>query len=155
MVVFAWHRSDVEWVAENFGNGLKIIGGMSDADKQDAIDRFQNNDDEKIIACSLKAAGVGLTLTAASDVLFIEQGWNPADMDQAADRCHRIGQKDSVTVYTMLCEGTVDEDIARLIDKKRGVVNAVMEGGDVEDFGGIAMALLEEYAKSAWNDDED
>ena len=155
LVVFAWHRSDVEWVAENFGNGLKIIGGMSDADKQDAIDRFQNNDDEKIIACSLKAAGVGLTLTAASDVLFIEQGWNPADMDQAADRCHRIGQKDSVTVYTMLCEGTVDEDIARLIDKKRGVVNAVMEGGDVEDFGGIAMALLEEFANSAWNDDED
>jgi SNF2 family DNA or RNA helicase len=155
LVVFAWHRDDVEWVADTFGNGLKIIGGMSDADKQDAIDRFQNSDDEKIIACSLKAAGVGLTLTAASDVLFIEQGWNPADMDQAADRCHRIGQKDSVTVYTMLCEGTVDEHIAGIIDKKRKVVNAVMDGGDVEDMGGVSMAVLEAYAREAWDDSEE
>jgi SWI/SNF-related matrix-associated actin-dependent regulator 1 of chromatin subfamily A len=155
LVVFAWHRDDVEWVADTFGNGLKIIGGMSDADKQDAIDRFQNSDDEKIIACSLKAAGVGLTLTAASDVLFIEQGWNPADMDQAADRCHRIGQKDSVTVYTMLCEGTVDERIAQLIDEKRKVVNAVMDGGDVDSMGGVSMAVLEAYAREAWDDSEE
>ena len=90
--------------------------------------------------------GVGITLTAASDVLFIEQGWNPADMDQAADRCHRIGQKDSVTVYTMLCEGTIDERIAKLIDEKRTIVNAVMEGKEVDSFGGISMAVLEQYA---------
>ena len=103
------------------------------------------------VSCSLKAAGVGITLTAASDVLFIEQGWNPADMDQAADRCHRIGQKDSVTVYTMLCEGTVDERIAKLIDQKRLIVNAVMQGDDVESFGSISMAVLEEYAREGWS----
>lgn len=146
LVVFGWHRNDVDWVADTFADGLKIQGGMGDADKQAAVDRFQTSDDARVISCSIKAAGVGITLTAASDVLFIEQGWNPADMDQAADRCHRIGQKDSVTVYTMLCEGTIDERIANLIARKREVVNAVMEGKDVDGFGGISMAVLEEYA---------
>lgn len=146
LVVFGWHRDDVDWAASTFADGLKIQGGMNDIDKQAAVDRFQTSDEARVISCSIKAAGVGITLTAASDVLFIEQGWNPADMDQAADRCHRIGQKDSVTVYTMLCEGTIDERIADLIAKKREVVNAVMEGKDVDSFGGISMAVLEQYA---------
>jgi len=146
LVVFGWHRNDVDWVADKFADGLKIQGGMSDSDKQAAVDRFQTSDEARVISCSIKAAGIGITLTAASDVLFIEQGWNPADMDQAADRCHRIGQKDSVTVYTMLCEGTIDERIADLIAKKRLIVNAVLEGEDVDDIGGISMAVLEQYA---------
>jgi len=146
LVVFGWHRNDVDWVADTFADGLKIQGGMSDSDKQAAVDRFQTSDEARVISCSIKAAGIGITLTAASDVLFIEQGWNPADMDQAADRCHRIGQKDSVTVYTMLCEGTIDERIADLIARKRLIVNAVLEGEDVDDIGGISMAVLEQYA---------
>jgi len=152
LVVFGWHRNDVDWVAEMFADGLKIQGGMGDADKQAAVDRFQTSDDARVISCSIKAAGIGITLTAASDVLFIEQGWNPADMDQAADRCHRIGQKDSVTVYTMLCEGTIDERIAKLIDEKRKVVNAVMAGEDVDSVGGISMAVLEQYAHEGWSE---
>ena len=75
-----------------------------------------------------KAGGVGITLTAASDVLFLEQGWTPADMDQAADRAHRIGQQDSVTAWTLIAEGTIDEDIYELIEQKRGVVDSVTDG---------------------------
>jgi SWI/SNF-related matrix-associated actin-dependent regulator 1 of chromatin subfamily A len=101
---------------------------MEDADKQANIDKFQNDENQQVIACSIKAAGVGITLTAASDVLFIEQGWNPADQDQAADRCHRIGQTDSVTVYTAICTETVDEDIYELIEGKRQIVNAITDG---------------------------
>ncbi len=151
VVVFGWHREDVEWVASRFGEGLKIIGGMNDKDKQDAVERFQTNDDERVIACSLKAAGVGITLTAASDVLFIEQGWTPADMDQAADRCHRIGQRDSVTVYTLLCEDTIDLRIAELIERKRRIVDAVVDSRDsIDDFGSIAGAVIEQYAREGW-----
>lgn len=128
VVVFGWHRSIVDWVSETYANGCRIQGGMPDSDKQANIEKFQNDDTQTVIACSIKAAGVGITLTAASDVLFIEQGWNPADQDQASDRCHRIGQTDSVTVYTAICADTVDEDIYELIENKRQIVTAVTDG---------------------------
>jgi SNF2 family DNA or RNA helicase len=129
LVIFAWHRDVVDWIADEYANGCKIQGGMTDTAKQAAIDKFQNDPDQQFISCSIKAAGVGITLTAASDVLFIEQGWNPADQDQAADRCHRLGQRDSVSAYTAICLDTIDEKIFRLIEKKRVVVNAVTQGG--------------------------
>ena len=131
VVVFGYHRRIVDWIADEYANGLKIQGSMDDADKQANIDRFQNADDQQVISCSLKAAGVGITLTAASDVLFVEQGWTPADQDQASDRCHRIGQQDSVTVYTTICENTIDEAIYDLIERKRLVVNSVTDGSTV------------------------
>lgn len=128
VVVFGYHRRIVDWVADEYAQGVKIQGSMDDAEKQANIDRFQTVDEQQVISCSLKAAGVGITLTAASDVLFVEQGWTPADQDQASDRCHRIGQLDSVTVYTTICEDTIDEAIYDLIERKRTVVNAVTDG---------------------------
>lgn len=128
LVVFGWHREVVDAIADQFADGCVIRGGMTDDDKQGNVDRFQTDDKQRVIACSIKAAGVGLTLTAASDVLFVEQGWTPADMDQAADRCHRIGQHDSVTAWTVVCDGTIDDDIAELIDRKRRVVDAATDG---------------------------
>lgn len=128
LVVFARHRKIVNAIAEKFGDGCKILGGMTDKQKQDCIDNFQSDDNQRVIACSIKAGGVGHTLTAASDVLFIEQGWNPADQDQAADRCHRMGQRDSVTVYTAICNDTIDQGIYDLIEHKRLVVNEVTDG---------------------------
>ena len=128
VVVFGWHRPIVEWVADTYADGCRIQGGMSDAEKQASIDKFQNDETQQVISCSIKAAGVGITLTSASDVLFMEQGWNPADQDQCADRCHRIGQLDSVTVYTALCSETVDEDIYDLIQNKRVIVDAITDG---------------------------
>lgn len=128
LVVFGWHTEVVNMVASEFANGCKIQGGVSMEKRQAAVDSFQNSDEQKVIACQIKAAGVGLTLTAASDVLFLEQGWTPADMDQAVDRCHRIGQKDSVTGWLMVTKDTIDEDIAALINAKRVVVNQATDG---------------------------
>ena len=128
LVVFAHHREIVDRLAEQFADGCEITGETTMTERQRAVDRFQTKDDCRVIVCSLKAAGVGLTLTAASDVLFVEQGWTPADMDQAADRCHRIGQTDSVTAWTLLCAGTIDERIAGLIAQKRLVVEAATDG---------------------------
>lgn len=128
LVVFGWHREIVNFVAERFGTTSRVQGGMSDEDKQSAVDAFQTDADVKVISCSLKAAGVGITLTAASDVLFLEQGWTPADQDQASDRCHRIGQEDSVTAWTFICQDTIDEYIADVIARKRGIVDAATDG---------------------------
>jgi len=132
VVIFAWHREIVEMLAEATG-GLIIYGGMTDEEKQQAVDAFQTDANAQVLVCGIKAAGVGLTLTAASDVVFVEQGWNPADMEQAADRCHRIGQTDSVTAWNLLAAGTIDEAIYRLIDEKRAVIAAATDGDAAAD----------------------
>lgn len=141
LVAFAHHREIVDLVADEFATGRRITGETAIPDRQSAVDEFQTDEDAQVIACSLKAAGVGLTLTAASDVLFIEQGWTPADMDQAADRCHRIGQTDSVTAWTMIAAGTIDEDIAALIEAKRIIVDAATDG-DPDDTDSTSRSIL-------------
>jgi len=149
LVVFGWHRDVVDEIADKFSNGVKIQGGLTGEKRQNAVDLFQTEDKQKVIACNIKAAGVGLTLTAASDVLFLEQGWTPADMEQAVDRCHRIGQKDSVTGWLMVTANTIDEDIAMLIDRKRAIVNRAIDGSDTDDdeegsmIGDLLVSLTE------------
>ena len=149
LVVFGWHREVVDAIADNFSNGVKIQGGLTGEKRQHAVDLFQTEDKQKVIACNIKAAGVGLTLTAASDVLFLEQGWTPADMEQAVDRCHRIGQQDSVTGWLMVTANTIDEDIAMLIDRKRAIVNRAIDGSDQDDdeegsmIGDLLVSLAE------------
>lgn len=145
LVAFAWHREAVTMISDEFADGCAVIGGITDEQKQEAVDRFQNDDDQKVIACSLRAAGVGLTLTAASDVLFLEQGWTPADMDQASDRCHRIGQRDSVTAWNMVAADTIDERVAELIAYKRVLVDAATDGsvdGESTASGSVLGDLL-------------
>jgi SWI/SNF-related matrix-associated actin-dependent regulator 1 of chromatin subfamily A len=146
LVVFGWHVRIVNSVADDFADGVKIQGGQTQQRRQEFVDLFQDSPDQRVIACQINAAGVGLTLTAASDVLFLEQGWTPADMDQAADRCHRIGQRDSVTAWNMLCSGTVDELIADLIERKRKLVDAATEGGEVVATASVLGDVLVELA---------
>lgn len=132
-VIFAWHRDIVDLLAARYANGCAVRGEMADHDRQAAIDRFQHDPAQQFIVCSIKAAGVGITLTAAADVVFVEQGWSPADMDQAADRCHRIGQTDSVTAWTLVAVNTIDDDMTALITAKRTIVDAVADGERVSD----------------------
>lgn len=130
VVVAAHHRDVVDELADRFG-GLKIQGGMLVSEVEDAKSRFQDGsaEDAPVIVLSIQAAKTGHTLTAAQDVLFVELPWTPADVDQTYSRCHRLGQRGSVTATYLLCEGTVDEEIYDLINRKRGVVDAATEGG--------------------------
>jgi SWI/SNF-related matrix-associated actin-dependent regulator 1 of chromatin subfamily A len=92
------------------------------------VQRFLTDDNCRMIVGNINAMGEGLTLVKASDVAFVEFGWNPKDHDQAEDRCHRIGQKDSVMVWNLAAEDTIDYEIAELIEAKRAVVNAMTDG---------------------------
>jgi len=129
LVVFAHHISVVDTLAAKYG-GLRVAGKDSQETRQAAVDSFQNDPEARVIVLNMKAGGVGLTLTAASDVLFVEQGWTPAEHDQAEDRCHRIGQEDTVSAWYLLAEGTIDDDIYALVAQKRVVVDAVTDGDD-------------------------
>jgi len=127
LVVFAHNVSIVDTLAKKYG-GLRVSGKDEMDERQHAIDTFQNDPKARVIVLNLQAGSVGITLTAASDVLFVQQDWTPAIHDQAEDRCHRYGQTNNVQVYYIMCAGTIDEDIYELIEQKRGIVNSVTDG---------------------------
>ena len=93
----------------------------STTDRQERVDRFQNNDSVRVFLMSLKAGGVGLNLTAADYVYIVDPWWNPAVEAQAIDRTHRIGQERPVFAYKMICRDTVEEKILLLQDKKKAL----------------------------------
>lgn len=131
LVVFAHNVDVVDHLAEKYGN-LRVSGRDSLEERQAAVDAFQNNPKARVIVLNLQAGGVGITLTAGSDVVFVQMGWTPGEHDQAEDRCHRIGQKNNVQIWYLLASGTIDEDIYDLVDRKRTIVDAVTEGDEIE-----------------------
>lgn len=133
LIVFAHHVEVVDELANRY-NAPKISGSVSMEDRQRAIDSFQGDPNTRVIVCNIRAAGVGITLTEASDVLFVEQDWTPAAMDQAEDRVHRIGQTaDKVTAHYLLAAGTIDERMYGVVERKRKVVGAATDGTAIED----------------------
>jgi SNF2 family DNA or RNA helicase len=102
-----------------------LHGGTPVADRHALVDDFQDGR-FPVFLLSLRAAGTGLTLTRASHVCFIDQWWNPAVMDQAADRAHRIGSRHPVQVHRLISEGTVEERIAELLGAKKDLANTVL-----------------------------
>lgn len=127
ILIFAWHTEVVMQLATEF-NCKSIYGGVSSKERQDIVDDFQNNPDTRVLILNIKAGGVGLNLTKSSTVLFIEEPYNPALKLQAEDRAHRIGQKDTVNVYTMIAVDSIDQDINNLIQQKLHVVNTINAG---------------------------
>lgn len=144
LIIFCTHRNIVEQVTEYYkGILVKLYGGMSAEQKQESVDSFQNNDKIKLFAGNIKAAGIGITLTAASATCFIELGWTPSEHIQAEDRIHRIGQEaDSVFAYYLVAEETIEEDIAKLIDDKHKVLDAILDGKETEDTNLLSELLI-------------
>ena len=131
IILFCSLHEVVDQLKRYFPTSVSVTGRDSQDDKQRAVDAFQNNPKTDIIICSIKAAGVGLTLTASSNVAFVEFPWTYADCCQCEDRAHRIGQKDSVTCYYFLGRRTIDEKVYRIIQEKKNIANAVT--GSTED----------------------
>ena len=131
IILFCSLHEVVDQLKRYFPTAVSVTGRDSQDEKQRAVDAFQNNPKADIIICSIKAAGVGLTLTASSNVAFVEFPWTYADCCQCEDRAHRIGQKDSVTCYYFLGRRTIDEKVYRIIQEKKNIANAVT--GSAED----------------------
>lgn len=130
LIVFCSLHEVVDALCKAFPRAVTVTGRDSAASKQAAVDSFQNNPDVQLIICSIKAAGVGLTLTASSNVAFVELAWTYADCCQCEDRAHRIGQKDNVTCYYLLGRGTIDQTIYSLIHKKKSIAAEIMNSDD-------------------------
>ena len=89
---------------------MGITGETPDGNRQIVVQMFQEGELDVIVG-TIGAMGTGLTLTAGTVVIFVDEPWNKALYDQAVDRCHRIGQKNNITIYNLLTKGTIDERI--------------------------------------------
>lgn len=109
-------------------SGVVITGDTADSDRQANVDRFQTDPNCKFIIGTIGAMGTGLTLTAGRVEIFLDEPWNMALKDQAVDRCHRIGAKSTVTVYTLMCKDTIDERVNELVEKKGAMADILVDG---------------------------
>lgn len=130
LILFAIHHEIVDAIVNEFPGAVTVTGRDSQELKQANIDSFQNNPKTQLIVCNIKAAGVGITLTASSRVAFIEYPWTYADCVQCEDRAHRIGQTNNVMCTYFLGQKTIDEDLYRMIQEKRHVANTITGATD-------------------------
>jgi SNF2 family DNA or RNA helicase len=105
-------------------------GGCNIKQREEMVHRFQHNRADKVFLLSLKAAGTGLNLTAASHVIHYDLWWNPAVENQATDRAYRIGQKKNVMVHRMICKNTFEEKIDEMIQKKKHLADMTVATGE-------------------------
>lgn len=146
LVVMAIHKTVIDALMEEFkAVAVKIDGSTPVAQRQGIVDKFQSDPTTRLFIGNIKAAGVGITLTAASNVAFLELPWTPGELDQAEDRVHRIGQKNAVNIWYLLAQNTIEEKLAKMIDSKRGVLTATLDGTEMEG-GDTLTALMDLYA---------
>ncbi len=146
VVFFAKHIDVMDEAEELFAKrGIQyssIRGEQTTARRQKNIDAFVNDPDVSIAVCSLMAAGVGLNLQVASNVVLAELSWTDAEQTQAIDRVHRIGQEEPVTAWRIIAAQTIDTKIADLIDSKAGLAARALDGSD-EEIGSSVDVQLE------------
>ncbi|MEI8154968.1 MAG: SNF2-related protein, partial [Hyphomicrobiales bacterium] len=146
VVVFTAFNDGVARHAKTLGEAaVTITGSQSAEQRMEAVDRFQKDPIVRVVVCNIIAGGVGITLTAGTHVIFQDLDWVPANHAQAEDRCYRMGQTRKVTVEYFHAEGSLDSYIARLLETKIKLINAV-EADDVPD-----ASLLTELANNLRN----
>jgi SNF2 family DNA or RNA helicase len=134
VLVFTQFREATEplatFLTSLFGRrGLVLHGSTPVKERGGLVRRFQEDPTLPFFVLSVKAGGAGLNLTAAAHVVHFDRWWNPAVEDQATDRAYRIGQHRNVLVHKLVCRGTVEERIDRLIEDKQALVRGVLAGG--------------------------
>jgi hypothetical protein len=136
VVFFAKHVDVMDAAEELFARqGVRfssIRGGQTPTVRQANVEAFVNDPDVAVVVCSLTAAGVGLNLQVASNIVLAEMSWTDAEQTQAIDRSHRIGQAEPVTAWRIIAAQTIDARIARLIDSKAGLAARALDGSDQE-----------------------
>ena len=125
LIVFCFLTEVVQELKREFRDAVTVTGADNDRQKQSAVDRFQDDPQCRLIILNYKSGGVGLTLTAASNVLFVEFPFTYADCCQAEDRAHRNGQKNAVNCVYLLGKDTIDEYLYNLIQTKKEIANGV------------------------------
>jgi SWI/SNF-related matrix-associated actin-dependent regulator 1 of chromatin subfamily A len=141
VIIFTNFTDTLNKLNEHFGKiSVKLDGSSTKPQRQYAVDQFQENDKIKVFVGNMKAAGVGLTLTAAEAVIINDLSFVPGDMSQAEDRAYRIGQKNSVLVYYPIFENTIEGVVYDIVNTKKQNIKIVM--GDNIDSGDLVEEIM-------------
>ena len=136
VIIFTNFTNSLQKIVEHFGKQCVFLdGSCSQPQRQYAVDQFQNNDKINVFVGNIKAAGVGITLTAAEAVIMNDLSFLPSDHSQAEDRAYRYGQKSNVSVYYPIFENTIEGVIYDILSKKKSIIETVMgDNLDKTDF---------------------
>lgn len=160
IIVFAHHHEVIDRLREHYGKACVVVDGRVSKDaRQACVDRFQNDDTCEIFIGGIIPAGVGLTLTAASHVVFVELDWVPGNMTQAEDRAHRIGQANSVLVQHLVFADSLDARMAHTLVGKQAAIEQALDKGTLTPSPAVeappAVAVAEPVAVSVPAQSED
>ena len=148
VIIFTNFTDTLNIIYNHFGKqAVYLDGSCSKFHRQNAVDEFQTNDKIKVFVGNLKAAGVGITLTSAEAVIMNDLSFVPAEHSQAEDRSHRIGQKNSTSVYYPLFENTIEGAIYDILNRKKKIISTVM-GDDMFDEANIIEEMLNLISKN-------
>lgn len=141
VIVFSNFTDSLNKIYEHFKkNAVKLDGSSTTKQRQDSVDKFQNEDKIKVFVGNIKAAGVGITLTSGDVVIFNDLSFVPADHSQAEDRAYRIGQKNSVSVLYPIFENTIEGIIYDMLDRKKKIISTVLGDNLIE--GDVSEDIL-------------
>lgn len=127
VIIFTSFTGELDIITNHFGKlAVKHNGPMTSTQKQKSVDSFQNNDKVKVFVGNIKSAGVGITLTEATVVIFNSFDWVPGNNEQAEDRAFRIGQKNDVNVYYQLFDNTISTRMWNMLNTKKDIINTIM-----------------------------
>jgi len=145
VIIFTNFTDTLNQIASHFGkSAVTLDGKMSKPARQHSVDQFQENDKIKVFVGNLKAAGVGITLTAAEAVIMNDLSFVPSDHSQAEDRAYRYGQKSNVSVFYPIFENSIESIIYNILSKKKNIFETVM--GDNEGKGDIMEEIINEIS---------
>jgi hypothetical protein len=129
VIVFSCFEDPIQTLAEQFARSAVVLtGGTPTHQRQSLVDRFQQDDGVRVFLANIIAGGIGFNLTAATQVVFNDLDWVPANHWQAEDRAYRIGQTRTVNVTYMVAANTIDDFVQSVLEKKGALVSAVVDG---------------------------
>jgi len=145
IVLFCFHRKIIDILYDNYKKTCVVIdGSVTGIDRKKAVRSFQKDKRIRIFIGNIKAAGVGITLTAASSLAFVEMDWVPGNHTQAEDRIHRIGQKNTANIYYLIAKDTIEAALCKVIQKKQKVLAATLDGKTKVNELNVFDSLLKE-----------
>ena len=142
VIIFTSFTDELNELVEHFGKQCVIHNGpMSDKDKQKSVDEFQNNPNVRVFIGNIKSAGVGITLTEATVVIFNSFDWVPGNNEQAEDRAYRIGQVNDVNVFYQLFENTISTRMWNVLRNKKDIISTIMGDTKLSDDEMLEMLM--------------
>jgi SNF2 family DNA or RNA helicase len=146
VIIFCNFTKSLETIVNHFGKlAVRLDGSMSKTQRQNSIDKFQEDEQIKVFVGNIKAAGVGITLTAAEAVIMNDLSFLPSDHSQSEDRAYRYGQKNNVLVYYPIFDNTIEGIIYDILNNKKRIIATVM--GDTQDETNVVEEILRSIAE--------